>query len=65
MSSNTMQQHQEKDKPKGMQFVSRMTQMGNYFYLRIPKERNATAKKYFDNKKYLLVNFTEVEVREK
>jgi hypothetical protein len=60
MSSNTMQQHQE-DSPKGMQFVSRMTRTGGYFYLRIPKEREETAKKYFENRKYLLVNFKEVE----
>lgn len=55
-------QEEKKIRSKGMQFVSRMTQMGDYFYLRIPKERNETARKYFESKKYLLVNFNEVEI---
>jgi len=55
-------QGQNKVKPKGMHFVSKMTQMGEYFYLRIPKERNETARKHYESKKYLLVNFTEVEM---
>lgn len=58
--SNTLQGQNKRS--KGMQFVSKMTQMGDYFYLRIPKERNETAKQYHQNKKFLLVNFNEVEV---
>lgn len=60
--SNNLMQEEKKTRSKGMQFVSRMTQMGDYFYLRIPKERNETARKYFESKKYLLVNFNEVEI---
>lgn len=60
--SNNIMQEEKKIRSKGMQFVSRMTQMGDYFYLRIPKERNETARKYFESKKYLLVNFNEVEI---
>lgn len=53
---------QEEKSSKGMQFVSKMTQMGGYFFLRLPKERNETAKRYYDNKKFLLVKFNEVEL---
>lgn len=60
--SNNIMQEEKKIRSKGMQFVSRMTQMGDYFYLRIPKERNETARKYLESKKYLLVNFNEVEI---
>lgn len=60
--SNNLMQEEKKIRPKGMQFVSKMTTTGGYFYLRIPKEREHQAKKYFENKKYLLVTFTEVEV---
>lgn len=45
-----------------MQFVAKMTQSGEYFFLRIPRERNEQAKRYFENKKHLLVTFHEVEV---
>lgn len=45
-----------------MQFIAQMTKQGEYFYLRIPKERNETARKYNEKKSYLLVSFTEVEV---
>lgn len=62
MSTNVMQER--KPRSKGMQFVGRMTQMGEYFYLRIPKERNNQARKYFESKKYLLVRFSEVEEEE-
>ena len=57
-----LMQEENKRRSKGMQFVSRMTQMGEYFYLRIPKERNETARKFYEKKKYLLVNFSEVEI---
>ena len=44
-----------------MEFVARITKMGEYFYIRIPKERNESAKRYFKNKGYLVVNCSEIE----
>lgn len=60
MSTNLMQE-KRKGKTKGMQFITRMTTTGGYFYLRIPKERSEQAQRYFDNKSYLMVNFSEIE----
>jgi len=62
--STSLMQGENRRRPKGMQFISKMTQMGEYFYLRVPKERNETAKQYHESKRYLLVNFTEVEVEQ-
>lgn len=61
MSTNVMEK-QDKRRSHGMQFVAKMTQSGEYFFLRIPRERNEQAKRYFENKKHLLVTFHEVEV---
>lgn len=63
MSTNLMQK-ERKPRSKGMQFVSRMVQTGGYFYLRIPKEREQQARKYFESKNYLLVSFSEIEVED-
>jgi hypothetical protein len=59
-----MEQEERTPKGRGMQFVSQMTKSGDYFFIRIPTERNQAAKKYFDSKKYLLVRFNEIEVSE-
>lgn len=60
MSVNTSMQteHQEGKQPKGMQFVTRISKMGPYLYLRIPNERSEAAERYKD--KYLLVRFHQV-----
>jgi len=52
------EEHLEEKKTKGMQFVTRISRMGDYYYLRIPKERNESAQRYKD--KYLLVRFHQV-----
>ena len=42
-----------------MQFVSRLSTMKPYYYLRIPVERNESAKKFLG--KQLLVTFRQVD----
>jgi hypothetical protein len=60
MSQNTMvSKHQQRGQSRGMQFVSRISTMKPYYYLRVPVERNDSAKKFLH--KQLLVSFTEVE----
>lgn len=49
---------QEEKQPKGMQFVTKISKMGEYLYLRIPRERSESAEKY--REKYLLVRFHQV-----
>jgi hypothetical protein len=60
MSINNVvqEEHIEERQPKGMQFVSRLNRMGDYFYLRIPKARNESAEKFRDMT--LFVRFSEV-----
>ena len=52
-------EHQEKPVSRGMQFVSRISTQKPYFYLRIPVERNESAKKFLG--KQLLVTFHQVD----
>lgn len=61
MIQNTMvsTEHQQTGPSRGMQFVSRLTTMKPYYYLRIPVERNESAKKFLG--KQLLVTFRQVD----
>ena len=52
-------QIQRKKATTGFQFVSKMTTMGKYFYLRVPNERADSAKKMVDRGEYLIVTVRE------
>jgi hypothetical protein len=64
MSVNNVvqQEHQKERRTRGMQFISRITRMGEYVYIRIPKERNEAALNFKD--KTLLVRFNELREEE-
>ena len=52
-------QIQPKKATTGFQFVSKMTTMGKYFYLRVPNEHADSAKKMVDRGEYLIVTVRE------
>ena len=60
--SMVQQEHQKERRARGMQFISRITRMGEYVYIRIPKERNEAALNFKD--KTLLVRFNELREEE-
>ena len=64
MSIKTMQEKSREGEESeresvGFQFVSKITTMGKYFYLRVPNERAESAKRMVDKGEYLIVTVRE------